>query len=555
MGKIIDLLNRLSRLETFIGVDKGHHSLKIIIANRMPQGPYLNKFLIEDLTDIEEEERDSFCRNKLFDLLRGRNASSAGVFFVAKAEAVFSKRISLPSMPVREIKQALRWETKDSLPFPASEAVFDFQIVEEKQTPEGVKSLDIVAMAVHKGVIDEALLILEGTELSLENVTIIPACLINIANCMYDKYLENDKPTAFLEMGHKHSSLCIFKEKKLIFTRDLLIGSDDITNSMMTGISTEAGLVNLSYRQAEKIKLELGIPKESRLVKIEKQSLESYRLASMMAPILEKIADEINKSFIYVADKLGSPKPKKMYLLGGGALLKNIDNFFKERLNMDTEVFKLNTATSLCINIASQNQKDIVQLAPVVGAVAGEAKGINFLPFEFKKKKLELAVKILIRMLIFAVFAIFLLAYMLISFRQLDYVKRYKIMRRQQDAMYQLRESKKEIEKMDSILSAIKTNRTSAVSILQEISLRTSKDILLNNIRYSSTNDKIELQGTIAASEKESAGILSSYLKAIENSPIFQNANLVSSTQRKVAENSVLEFIISSKLETPLKKP
>jgi type IV pilus assembly protein PilM len=548
--RLLNLLNRLSRPDILIGIDKGRHSLKIVIARRTPAGLELEDFLIENLMPIEEAKRDSFCREKLFSLLQGKNISKAGVFFVIDDDkAVFAKRMTLPSVPAREIKQVLSWETKDTLPFPAAEAIFDFQIVEEKQNPAGQKSIDLIAMAVHRKAIDQAVAFLQPTGLSLENITIIPACLINIVNCLKNAEFQAPEPIAFLEVGHRHSTLCIFKEKKLIFVRQLLIGSGDITNSMMTEVSTNAGRIDLSYEEAEKIKLVIGLPQKDETVKVGNQILESSRLSSMIRPTLEKITQEIEKSFIYAREKLQMQKPKTMYLIGGGSLLKNIDKFFKDQLKIDVKVFSPDKEESFCAKLAPEKEKEISQIVPVVGAVVGQESQINLLPLEFKKKKIEAAGKILLRIIIFAAFAILGLNYVLISFQQINYKAKYNIMKRQQDVRYNLRNSKNEIEKTQAAISAIKGNRLQAITILEELSLRTPRDILLDSINYSYSDEDVKISGAVLSAELTAPVILSEYIKIIENSPIFQSVNLVSSAQRPKAETSVLEFTISYKLE------
>ncbi len=548
--RFLDILDKLSRPDTLVGVDNGMHSLKIVIARRTPHGLNLEDFLIEDLSSVEEEKRSSFARDKLFETLRSKNISKAGVFFIAhNNDNVFAKRMTLPLVPAREIKQVLSWETKDILPFPTSEAVFDFQIIEEKQEPGGQKSIDLIAVAIDKNTINEAVSFLEGTELSLENITIVPACLINIVNCLRNPEFDIKEPIAFLEIGYRHSNLCILKDKKLIFTRHLLVGSDDITRSMMTEVSTHNGVVNLSYEQAEKVKIRIGLPKKEETIQVGEQVLESSRLYSMMMPALEKITQEIRKSFIYSTEKLGISKPKQMHLIGGGALLKNIDKFFKETLGIDVKICSPDKDTQFCANIPLAKKEKIAQAAVAIGAVVGQDNQINLLPLEFKKKKLETAGKILLRMIIFAAFAILGLNYALLSFQQINYRAKYNIMRRQQDVRYELRSSKNEIEATQAAISTIKGNKIPTVMILEEISLRTPKDILLDKIDYSGGGE-VKISGVILSGELTAPVILSEYIKIIENSPIFQSVTLVSSIQRRRGEASVLEFTINGKLET-----
>jgi len=70
------------------------------------------------------------------------------------------KRISIPSLPKNELKEAVRWEIKNYLPFPVETAQIDFHILNE-YVEDNIKKLDLIVVACPKHLVDRTLSIAE----------------------------------------------------------------------------------------------------------------------------------------------------------------------------------------------------------------------------------------------------------------------------------------------------------------------------------------------------------------------------------------------------------
>ena len=68
------------------------------------------------------------------------------VNLTVSGSGVQMKRISVPSLPKAELKEAVRWEMKDHLPFPVETAEIDFHILNE-YVENNVKKLVLMVVA------------------------------------------------------------------------------------------------------------------------------------------------------------------------------------------------------------------------------------------------------------------------------------------------------------------------------------------------------------------------------------------------------------------------
>ena len=91
---------------------------------------------------------------------------------------VHIKRISIPSLPKAELKEAVRWEIKDHLPFPVETAEIDFHILDEF-VEDNVKKLDLMAVACPNHLIDRTLSIVQEAGLQPTHLDVAPFALWN----------------------------------------------------------------------------------------------------------------------------------------------------------------------------------------------------------------------------------------------------------------------------------------------------------------------------------------------------------------------------------------
>jgi len=116
-----------------LGVETSRKSVKIVVLKQESDSSasLLNYFIIPIGKDEGYSSQDFV--SKVTNLLKALQLShNIEVKFVASGSKIDSKRISLPSMPVSDIAQALRWEAKDHFLFNVDESVLDFEVLERR---------------------------------------------------------------------------------------------------------------------------------------------------------------------------------------------------------------------------------------------------------------------------------------------------------------------------------------------------------------------------------------------------------------------------------------
>src|SRR3989339_117605 len=84
--------------------------------------------------------------------------------------SVVIKRVSIPVIPQEEIGSALKWELKDHVGFDINKASVKFNILEEKETEDGAKKIDLIAFIYKEPDVEAMVKALKDSGLSIRNV-------------------------------------------------------------------------------------------------------------------------------------------------------------------------------------------------------------------------------------------------------------------------------------------------------------------------------------------------------------------------------------------------
>ena len=77
------------------------------------------------------------------------------------------RQVDVPQMGESELKEALPFQVQDSIPIAVEDAMLDFIPLEEFSTPEGEPMQSILAIAVHRDVVQALVAVTEAAKLSL----------------------------------------------------------------------------------------------------------------------------------------------------------------------------------------------------------------------------------------------------------------------------------------------------------------------------------------------------------------------------------------------------
>ena len=139
-----------------IGLDIGSHSIKLVGLQMTSKGPFLTHAGIKEIPYGDQREDPAFVSETVKALFRETGLKSGKVNLTVSDPGIHIRRIILPSMPKLELREAVRWEMKNHLPFPVESAQIDYLILEEA-TDKDLKRLDLIAVACPRQLIDRSL--------------------------------------------------------------------------------------------------------------------------------------------------------------------------------------------------------------------------------------------------------------------------------------------------------------------------------------------------------------------------------------------------------------
>jgi type IV pilus assembly protein PilM len=273
--------------------------------------------IIKDEDGLVENLKEGFKKIKI------EKIKTKYVVFCLPEEKNLSQIIEMPDLPHEDLEKALRFEIENYIPFPAGEIYFDFiKLPSQKE-----KKCNVLILAYEKKIVDSYFRVLKKA--NLEPVVFEPEIL------SFQRLIPPSKDFVLLvDLGETKTNFGVFSEGLLRFSFSSTFSSSLLTET----ISKE---LNVPFEEAEKLKIMFGL-EESIFLKYEtKESIfkkERGKIFDALVPCLSDLLDQIKRILSYFESLDPNFKIKKIFLSGGGALLKGLKEFVQLQTEIETEI-------------------------------------------------------------------------------------------------------------------------------------------------------------------------------------------------------------------------
>jgi type IV pilus assembly protein PilM len=317
--------------KTTLGLDIGTYTIKMVELDIEDSRRKLKNFsVVEIYGEGEEYEPDGASFNRLTTALKTRfkqmkvapkRLKNLNCCLGGTSVAVKQIR-SIPLSP-EELESSLAFEARKHLPVDDTEAIMDFQIIDGGGE---ASFMDIIFVATTKKAFDNQLKLLGEFGAKPKVIDASSTALVN------SYLLTRGKPAGeaalvFLDIGAKSTTLIIFTEKNIFFSRDIAIGGYKMTEDIKALRKSE-------YPEAEIFKKERGM---GALLGEAAGEGPSIRVARRLA--LDGLVDEIRRSLRYYTKETGVREFEKVLLCGGCASMLNLNSHIAQALNMTVEIY------------------------------------------------------------------------------------------------------------------------------------------------------------------------------------------------------------------------
>ncbi|MBC7741170.1 MAG: type IV pilus assembly protein PilM [Bdellovibrionaceae bacterium] len=332
-----------------IGLDIGSSSIKLAELTVTKDGAMLDNFAvipapaqamangeIIDSIVIAESIKAAFKENSF----RFKKACVG-----LSGTAVIIKKISIPRVDPKNIREQVRYEAAQYLPFDISQVTLDHHILPFSQSAE---NMDLLVVAAQNEFILNYLQAISQAGLKCSILDVSSLALANIFELNYGKTSE---PVALFNFGSNITNFLVLFQGEVIFSRDIPVGGFHFTNE----ISKNMGV---TFEEAESLKISQSqnqeVPEETR---------------TFMNIALEFVTEEIRNSIDFYTATANGLTISKAYFTGGASLTAGLIEHLNSALKLQFEV--LNPYLKVKSGHKKLTPHYMQQIAPFVAVACG----------------------------------------------------------------------------------------------------------------------------------------------------------------------------------------
>lgn len=399
-----------NEFQNFVAIDIGSFSLKFAYCEKNEEGEFLLKTLAQmqippyeqELTeeqletmskdDVREhclKELRQFLTTHLTELLYDNEIQTKRAITFASNREVTIRCIEIPPVPEKDkLTEAVNAEANKQMPFSMGNAVLGYHVQGDVIKEEKALTQIMVA-ALQKDIIDYVNQNLKGGGLTNEGMLTLPQSIELALTKQFAPYSENDKKVAVIHCGNSTTSILIYKNGKIQFSRDINMAGFTITEAIYAGGEYEGQQIKFNHlNDAVELKHKLGVmpPDEMKDLK----GVEKFA-AQKIFETVEKIFQHIQLSISFYISQSGESAVDKIILTGGSAGMINFKEFIEESLEVPTVL--ADPYSGLKIGEIKYDEEkrgiDAPALTPVIGVAMyrGEPEIINFVDILFPNRK------------------------------------------------------------------------------------------------------------------------------------------------------------------------
>lgn len=402
-----------------VGIDVGSHYTKVIELNKKPH--LLNAFMFETPYTISEAQAREIDRvfflKQLTSHIPPTRLKISNIAINLPLGSITMIILVLPRIAKNELATAAINEAKRKM-IPASgpQHIFEYSLLGEKIVAK-IPRYEVMVIRTEKVYIQKILDLFK--DIDSTPVLITPSCCA-LVNTMPREFWKKDASVAFLDIGSGYINISIAKEAKLYFSRNVAYDFRDIIND----ISRQLGI---SVEEAERLIKEKGVPEvdfdlsnrvavseEIKRQKSEagldtsqiesKQKVNLLELRMLWQLHIERIIQELRRSFTFYKEQSEGARVEYIYFLGGGSQVKNLIAILSSQIGGECQTLLpfrgMQISKDRTVDDGVFSSPIFVNAANLALNVLEKdrfARVINFLPLELKRKKAVLARRFVLR--------------------------------------------------------------------------------------------------------------------------------------------------------------
>jgi type IV pilus assembly protein PilM len=274
--------------------------------------------------DIVDYDKFTSRLKEIVELLELKNKN---VVISLPVQDFFVKFLNIPLVDDKEKLAMIEGELEELIPnFTPEEFITEYISLNFVGDNE-----EVIAITINKDKIKNLIEIATAAKISI--VKIIPdfVSLYNFLQFQKEKdKIEVEESVMVVDIGAETTKLFIEKGGDIKLQRIIAIGGNDL-NDIITRI------YNVDYVEAERIKKSLELAKDE--YNKESENENDRELFEEIAKLISQLEKQLKVSIEFYVSHESTPGLDKIYITGGGSLIKGFKNILKKSLEIDIDDF------------------------------------------------------------------------------------------------------------------------------------------------------------------------------------------------------------------------
>jgi type IV pilus assembly protein PilM len=322
------LLMALFSTKSYVGIDLGHHTIKVVQLDRHAGGWKVTKSGLiptppESLKDGVVVDPVAISQ-AIRQVIKEAHITATAAHIAVAGASVVVRTVRIPKMPEATLRKSIKFEASRYVPSTVEDNYIEFEIVGFADETQ----MDVIIVAAPKEVVESRIQACEDAGLEVESVDIEPFAMYR---SLIEADLDHDwssSTIALVDVGSTMTNMSVIQRGAFSMTRAIPNGGHILTEALKS-------YFKLSEEDAENGKSQLDV---TDLLDAEKPK-ENPPLR-VIQPHLDDLVRELRRSLNYYQSQLGDTSEDKqvslLLLTGGGAKLPGLQTYIEQKLGVKT---------------------------------------------------------------------------------------------------------------------------------------------------------------------------------------------------------------------------
>jgi len=317
-----DFLSWIKPKRHLLGLDIGSRSIKVVQLSSTRRGVALQYAGLNELPQAEGGDGAPSASMAVQEIFQTRRFRGQKIAIPFTGSAPIIRYLLLPPMPKHELGEAVRWEAKKVVPWPIEKGVLDYLIMGETEE-RNLKRIEVLLVVAERTAVMELLQSFERILVPIAAMDVNPLALFNAVRHNHRPDLDDN--LVFVDIGAGKMDINISKHGALRFTRNVQIGGEGMTQSLMRGLQIERG-------EAEQMARQRG------LAQISAPTEQDGRIHEILKEEADRIILETQRSVDYYRAQFRESAIRKIFLMGGVSMMPGFQEYFARYFDAPVEM-------------------------------------------------------------------------------------------------------------------------------------------------------------------------------------------------------------------------